>query len=245
VSLDGSRSSQFASGLLLSAPLLPGGLQIDLIGQTVSRPYLDLTLRMMRERGASVEELPGTILVSPGGYRAGPLRVHGDWSAAGFLLAAAFISGCPLELLNLDPCSAQGDRVVVELLETLRQAGPHRFDLTDCPDLLPPLAAAAVFATDQVEIAGLLHARLKESDRPAVLAAGLSAAGVRVVERPDSLLLEPGTRLRPACLDPAGDHRMAMAFGLLSLREPGITVADRDCVGKSYPGFWDDLERFR
>jgi len=245
VAVDLTRSSQFASGLLLAAPRLDRGLCLELLGRTVSRPYLDLTLRMMRDLGAGVEEEGRCLRVAASGYRPGELQVGGDWSSAAFLLAASAISGREVELEGVAPDSGQGDRVIVELLAELARPGPHRFDLTDCPDLLPPLAAAAALGEHRAEIVGIAHARLKESDRPHVLATGLLAAGLRVVEAQDRLELEPGGTLRPVRLDPAGDHRMAMAFGLLSLREPGIQIEDPQCVSKSYPGFWEHLERFR
>jgi 3-phosphoshikimate 1-carboxyvinyltransferase len=243
--VDVSRSSQFASGLLLVAPLLPEGLTLDVVGDLVSRPYLAMTLHMMRAFGATVREEPGRYLVPPHAYQPTALRVEGDWSSAAFLLAAGFISHRAVEIENVDRASVQGDRVIVELLEVLSRPGPHRFDLTDCPDLIAPLAAASVCADHPVEIEGVSHARLKESDRLAVLAEGLNLAGARVQQRPGALSIEPARYLRPARLDPRGDHRMAMAFGLLSLRQPGIEVLERECVSKSYPGFWPDLERFR
>jgi 3-phosphoshikimate 1-carboxyvinyltransferase len=129
-------------------------------------------------------------------------------------------------------------------LAELAEPRAHRFDLGDCPDLLPPLAAAAVFASHPSHLVGVAHARLKESDRLSTLAQGLAQAGVAVEERTDGLAITPSTP-RPARLDPKGDHRMAMAFGLLSLREPRVEVADPGCVSKSYPQFWSELERFR
>ncbi len=243
--IDLSRSSQFASGLLLVAPRLAGGLVLELSGQAVSRPYLELTLAMMRGRGATVSEEGGALRVAPGAYRPGPLPVAGDWSSAAFLLAAAWIAGRPLELEGLDREGAQGDRAILALLEELSLPRPHELDLTDCPDLIAPLAAAAAFAAHPVRLLGAAHARLKESDRPAVLAAGLAAAGVLVQETHDGLLLRPGGALRPARLDARGDHRMAMAFALLSLRQGGVEVVGPGCVSKSYPGFWRDLERLR
>jgi 3-phosphoshikimate 1-carboxyvinyltransferase len=243
--LDASRSSQFLSGLLMVAPRLPAGLELALAGPVVSRPYVELTRRAMAAFGAAVHEHPGGFVVPPAPCRPAAFAVEGDWSGGAFLLAAGFIAGRPVQVANLDPASPQGDRAIAGQLAELRRPRPHRFDLTHTPDLIAPLAAACVFAGAPSVIAGAGHARLKESDRVAVLAAGLRRAGVAVDERPDGLRLEPPPRLRPARLDPRGDHRMAMAFGLLSLRQPALEVADPQCVAKSYPGFWQDLERFR
>ena len=241
----GARSSQFASGLLLVAPLLPHGLGLELEGELVSRPYLALTAHMMRQFGAELRASGGGWQVEPKPYRPTRVRVGGDWSSAAFLLVGGLITGHAIELEGMDPTSAQADRAIVPLLAELRQPGPHVFDLSDCPDLLPPMAAAAACADGAIELRGLRHARLKESDRPAVLARALGRAGIGVTEREDGLRIESGGRLRPARLDPLGDHRMAMAFGLLSLREPGIESLDPGCVTKSYPQFWAELERLR
>ena len=238
-------SSQFASGLLLVAPLLPHGLELELVGEVVSRPYLALTVHMMRRFGAEPRAAGTGWQVAPKPYRPAAVRIGGDWSSAAFLLVGGLITGRALELRGMDSGSAQADRAIGRLLDELRQPGPHAFDLSDCPDLPPPMAVAAACAVGPVELRGLRHARLKESDRPAVLARELGRAGIRVVEREDGLRIEPGGRLRPARLDPCGDHRMAMAFGLLSLREPGIESLDPGCVTKSYPEFWAELARLR
>lgn len=248
VALDASRSSQFASALLLVAPRLAQGLELTLEGERVSRPYLELTLAAMRARGAVVLEAGRRLSVAPGRYRARRVSIEGDWSSAAFLLAAGFILRRAVEVTNADAASAQGDRAIREHLEELARPREHRLDLTACPDLIAPLAAAAAFASHGTELLGVAHARLKESDRPAVLAAGLRAAGIEVEERPASLRvspLAPEASPRPARLDPRGDHRMAMAFALLSLRQPALELLDRGCVSKSFPTFFDALARLR
>lgn len=241
------RSSQFASALLLAAPRLPGGLAVRLSGPVVSRPYLALTVECLRAFGVAVEGAAAAteLRVAPGGPHGTSYVVEGDWSSAAFLLAAARIAGRELRLDNLREDSAQGDRAIVGLLAGLDRPAPRTFDLCDCPDLLPPLAAAAAFTPGPTTIAGVAHARIKESDRLAVLAAGFRRAGVRVAELPDGLRLEPGVDPGTVTLDPHDDHRMAMAFGLLGLRHPGLVVARPECVGKSFPGFWDELRRLR
>jgi 3-phosphoshikimate 1-carboxyvinyltransferase len=246
VEVAAERSSQFASALLLVAPQLPAGLVVRLRGAAVSLPYLDLTVQALRAFGASVDVDGGAFRVAPGPLHGGRFEVEGDWSSAAFLLAAGRIAGRAVRVANVRDDSSQGDRAVVGMLARLDGRGPRIFDLADCPDLIAPLAAAAAFADGATEIRRVAHARIKESDRVRVLADGLRAAGCRVDELPDGLRVERGT---PAggtvTLDPHDDHRMAMAFGLLSLRLPGLRVANPGCVSKSYPGFWDDLERFR
>lgn len=244
VTVDASVSSQFVSGLLMVAPRLPGGLDLRIEGG-VSRPYVEMTLAAMRARGAVFDDRVTRCVVQPGAYRAGPFPVEGDWSAAAFLLAAGFIAQREVAVPNVSGGSLQGDKAIAGFLEELRRPRAHAFDLSACPDLVPPLAAAAAFASHPSEIAGVAHARLKESDRLATLAEGFALAGVPVAERPDGLRISPAEKLVPARPEPRGDHRMAMAFGLLSLREPGVRTLDPQCVSKSFPGFWEVLEQFR
>jgi 3-phosphoshikimate 1-carboxyvinyltransferase len=253
VSVESGTSSQFASALLLVAPRLPSGMTIQLTtraGEVVSRPYLTLTLNIMAQQGIVVQEsADGRQLVVPhGAYHGGELPIEADWSSAAFLLAAGLISRRPLELTNLPAESNQGDAAIVAFLEALRgseTSGQHHFDLSDCPDLLPPLAAACVFGARPSLITGIAHTRVKESDRVAVLSDAFREVGIDVVEQHDSMRITPQSALQPAMLEPHSDHRMAMAFGLLSLRQPRIEVLDPRCVSKSFPTFWQALERFR
>jgi 3-phosphoshikimate 1-carboxyvinyltransferase len=245
VAIDASRSSQFVSALLLVAPRLPGGLAVETSGSPVSGPYIELTVDALRAFGAVVDVSPAGWRVAPGPLRGGRFEVEGDWSSAAFLLVAARISGRPVRIANLRDDSRQADRAVVGFLERLDAPGPCRIDLGACPDLLPPLAAASAFAAAPVELRGVAHARLKESDRIAALAEGLRRVGANVAEFADGMRIEPLRAPVAAALDPRADHRIAMAFGLLGLRIPGTSVRDPGCVTKSYPGFWADLERFR
>lgn len=244
VSVDMSVSSQFASALALVAPALPEGLHITLTGAMVSRAYLDMTIETLREFGVDVTVVGNTIDIRPGRPDGRCLEVEGDWSLAAFFLAASRITGRDIRITNIRKDSLQGDRIFPKLLATLDSSGDHRFDLRDVPDLLPPLVIAALFAKSPTVITGLRHARLKESDRLSVLSEELLKIGASIIEIPDGLLVEPAPLRGPARLDPRQDHRMAMAFGILSLVVRGIEVANPECVSKSYPRFWKDLEVF-
>ncbi len=246
VTLDASRTSQFLSGLLMVGPRLPEGLTVRVEGRLVSRPYLDLTIDVMKAFGVDhIDRDSNTFHVHPGHYRPVEYRVEGDWSAAAMVLAASCITGRDLGPGNVRADSAQGDRIIVDFLDELGYPRPHVFDLSDCPDLITPLAAAAVFSSHPSEIIHAAHARIKECDRIAALVDGLSRVGVRVEEREDGLKVFPADKLSGALVDSHDDHRIAMAFGLLSLRQPGIRVTNPACVGKSYPQFWEMLEVFR
>jgi len=249
VRVEVTRSSQFLSGLLMVAPCLRQGLRLETCdGSMVSRPYVEMTLTAMEAFGVGVQQRDGAFEVFPSAYDpCEDYRVEGDWSAGAFLLAAARICGRQVEVPNLDPRSVQGDRAMAGFMEELDHDRVHRFDLTHCPDLIAPLAAACAIAaagSHPCQITGAAHTRHKESDRVSVLARGLQRAGISVSERDDGLLIQPATEVNAATLDPRGDHRMAMAFGLLRLRQPQLRVQDPGCVSKSYPRFWDDLERF-
>jgi 3-phosphoshikimate 1-carboxyvinyltransferase len=247
VAVEASQSSQFASGLMLVAPLLPRGMVVRLSADApaVSTPYLHMTARCLSSFGGRVEEVPGGYHVFPGAPRPTSLAVEADWSAAAFLLVAGVAASANVVVTNAAADSVQGDRAIVDMLRELGVARPHRFDLTHCPDLLAPLAAACALSSSPSEIVGAAHARLKESDRVAAMAEGLARVGVAVEERPDGLVVRPGPPLRPATVDSRGDHRVAMAFGVLSLRQPGIAVTQPGCVSKSFPGFWEAVANLR
>lgn len=243
--VDASVSSQFASGLLLVGAILPRGLEITIPGTVVSSAYLDLTVVALRQFGVKVAPIPGGWRVTPGRPRATDLRIEGDWSLGAFWRVAHRIAGPGPRVAGLDPASVQADRRVEELLDLLDGPGDRRIDLEDVPDLLPPLAIAALFREGATTFAGIGHTRFKESDRPRVLARELGKVGANLSHGDGVLRVAPTPLTGPALLDPHDDHRMAMAFGVLSLAVPGITIADRQCVRKSYPGFFDDLAVWR
>lgn len=251
VAVDTSLSSQYASGLLMVAPRLPEGLAITLTGAKVSMPYVAMTLAMMRAAGASIDVAAERHTIAPGSYQARRIAVEPDWSGAAFLLAGGFVLGQDVVVEGLeDPAtSLQGDAVFERMLAELRSpSGPtHRFDLTDAPDLIAPLVAASLFAERPSVIRGAAHTRIKESDRVAVLASELGKIGARLTVHDDGLDVEPLSTVPEGrwTLDPDDDHRMAMAFGIVSLRVPGIAVASPECVSKSFPDFWAVLDELR
>ncbi|MBN3932075.1 3-phosphoshikimate 1-carboxyvinyltransferase [Streptomyces verrucosisporus] len=262
VDLDGSLSSQFLSGLLMAAPLARAPLTIR-TRSLVSRPYADMTLALMRHFGADAEETsPGTIEARPGGYAASRLAIEPDASSASYFFAAAVIAGRTVTVPGLGRESLQGDLRFVEVLrragarvETTGEAttvtgtghvrGGFAVDMGEISDTFMTLAAIAPLADAPITIHGVGHARLKESDRVAAVARNLRACGVDTEEGPDRLTVHPGRPVaaRIAC---HRDHRIAMAFSVLGLRVRGaLTLDDPDCVGKTFPGFHEELSRFR
>ena len=241
-------SSQFASALLMAGSGTSRGLEVRLEGDVVSRPYLDMTVEIIRRFGGAVT-LDGDVYQVRHQRNIPGLRINieGDASLAAFWEAAATIYGRRIRLANGPDAASgiQGDAIYPALFDKLRSSGPVQLDLKDTPDLLPPLVVAALFREAGTVFHGIAHARFKESDRLRVLSDRLRVIGADIKEGPDSLSIAPARLRGPAVLDPAGDHRMAMAFGILSLRVPGLKIADPECVDKSYPAFWQDLEMVR
>ncbi|KAF5058728.1 3-phosphoshikimate 1-carboxyvinyltransferase [anaerobic digester metagenome] len=257
VTVDGSISSQFISSLLFAAPLTPEGVEVLLAAPPVSRSYLDLTVQVMARFGVLVErEGYRRFRVSPGAYAPNAYRVEGDWSSASYLFALAAALGGRVTVPNLDPASAQGDRRFVEALAamgcrvttgrsgvTVARDGPLEgieIDMSSSPDTVQTLAVVAALANSPTRITGVGHLRFKESDRLAVTADRLRRLGPGARVEEDALVVSPAP-LHGGEVDPADDHRTAMAFAVLGLAVGGVTIADPGCVAKSWPGFWDVL----
>jgi 3-phosphoshikimate 1-carboxyvinyltransferase len=257
VELPGGTSSQFASGLLLAAPLLPHGLDLRVSGTMVSRPYLQLTVDVMRAFGAVVEqEDDRRFLVRSGGYTPGAYRVEADASAASYFFAAAAITGGRVRVQGLRRDSHQGDLGFVGVLESMGAAvgweddavtvsGRGRVrgvdvDLADLSDTAPTLAAVACFAAGPTRVRGVGFIRAKETDRVGAVVTELRRLGMDAVEHDDGFEVRGG---RPGSgrVRTYGDHRMAMSFALIGLRVPGVEICDPGCVAKTFPGFWEAL----
>ena len=242
--LPGDVSSQFITGLLFALPLLEGESQICLTTPLESRGYVDLTLDVLERFGIQVEAGEDRFRV-PGGqtYRARDLTVEGDWSQAAFWYAASFLDG-DIQLQGLDFGSRQGDRRIAADYWTLARPGEVELDVSQCPDLVPPLAAMAAGRHGVTRLTHAARLRDKESDRLASVAQVLTALGAQVAEGPDSLTIT-GREALPggATVDSHNDHRIAMMAAVAALIcEAPVTIAGAQCVAKSYPGFWEDYE---
>jgi 3-phosphoshikimate 1-carboxyvinyltransferase len=256
LALVATETSQVASGLLLAGPLLSGGLRFRLFGTPVSGPYLEMTAAVLRRFGVRVRRAGRTWSVAAGVPRAATIRVEADWSSAAYPLVAATILGRRVRVPGLAARSLQADRAVLALL---RKAGarcgadgrgawcagsgrvaPFRIDLGDSPDLAPAAAALALFAPGESRVTGAAHLRGKESDRIAACVAAVRALGGKAEERDDGFVVRGGTP-RAGKVDPRGDHRIALAFGVAAAAIPGARVLDRGCVAKSWPTAWRDM----
>ena len=263
VTIDSTVSSQFISALLMVAPYMEKGLTLRLEGEPVSLPYILMTLAMMRQRGVEVEREPLRIDVPHGSYTHFDQPAEGDWSAAAFWFEVSALSAGWITLTNLPEDSIQGDRAAAKFFDCLGVTlstedvetgvqlcpspevyGRLDLDLTDNPDLAPALAVTCCLIGVPFKFVGLATLATKECDRLAAICEEMDKIG-RVVEKVRDFGLEWEGKTHPVRELPGfsahGDHRMAMALAPVAVYLPGITIDGAECVGKSYPGYWDDL----
>ncbi|WP_344669601.1 3-phosphoshikimate 1-carboxyvinyltransferase [Catenulispora yoronensis] len=261
IELDAGLSSQFLSALLLLGPLTTEGLTIT-VTDLVSKPYVDITLAMMRRFGATVDHDGSTFSVAPGGYQAADYLIEPDASTASYVLAAAAVTGRTVTVPGLGSQALQGDVRFAGVLERMGAAvelGPDSVTVTgpregrlrgitvnmrDISDTMPTLAAIAPFADGPVRIEDVYNTRVKECDRLDACAENLRALAVPVTTGRDWIEIEPAEP-GPAHITCHGDHRIAMAFSITGLRVPGITLDEPGCVKKTFPGFHEKLEELR
>ena len=236
--LPGHVSSQFFTGLLFALPLLDGPSRLCALTPLESRNYVDLTLQVLRDAGGTVQAEGDTFRISPFIFRPRDAQVEADWSQAGFWYAARFL-GQAVRPTGLDPASLQGDRVLAAYTRRLAAPGPAELDLSDCPDLLPPLAVMAAVRPDPTHFVNAARLRLKESDRLSTTAALLQALGAAAEEEPAGLLVRGGRELHGGTVDGANDHRIVMAAAVAaSVCSGPVTIHGAEAVNKSYPTFF-------
>ena len=257
--LPGHVSSQFVSALLLVAPMTRSTLTIRVTTPLQSWPYVKMTMDAMEFFGVKASASPGRdVFTAPTRkYTASKVNVEGDWSSASYLLAAGAVGG-EVTVGNLDTGSSQADTAILDILSRMgaeltvkgdevtcsrSQLKAVKTDFSDYPDLFPIVSALCTVAEGTSELTGLGRLRLKESDRVAAMAKGLTRMGADVAEDGGAVRIKGG-RVRGAELNPYNDHRIAMSLGILALAAEGeTTILDAGCVTKSYPGFWSHLER--
>jgi 3-phosphoshikimate 1-carboxyvinyltransferase len=253
----GEVSSQFLSALLLAAPGARTPVELIVAGKLVSRPYVEMTLRVMQAFGVAIEFAGGVFRISPSRYRAACYAIEPDASAASYFLAAAAVTGGSVTVEGLSRRSLQGDVAFCDCLEQMGCrvrgdasgltviGGPlHGIeaDMNAISDTVQTLAAVALLAEGPTSIRGVAHIRHKETDRIRALATELRKLGATVQEQDDGLRIIPG-KLHGATLDTYDDHRMAMSLALVGLTTPGVIIRDPGCTAKTYPGFFQDLAK--
>jgi 3-phosphoshikimate 1-carboxyvinyltransferase len=263
--IDGSQSSQYVSAVLQTAPYAEQDLELAFKdGVIVSRPYIDLTLEVMRDFGAQAEwrGVPGDerLWVKAGKpYQARDYTIEPDASSAAYPFCAAAIAGGSVSVAGVSPTSNQADFKILDLLarmgcrvdrsgDTVTVHGPEthlrtlgEIDMNDFPDAVLAYAIVALFADGPTTITNVANLRIKETDRLDALQKELSKLGARATTGPDWLRIEPGP-MRGAEIETYDDHRMAMSFALAGLRVPGIVILDPGCVSKTWPRYFEAFE---
>jgi 3-phosphoshikimate 1-carboxyvinyltransferase len=261
VSLSGSVSSQFLSALLLAAPYASDDVEIEMSSELVSKPYTDMTCRLMADFGVQVEyeRHRRFYVAAPRTYQGREYAIEPDATAATYFWAVAALTGGRVTVEGLTRDSAQGDVGFVDVLASmgcrvessptgLMVRGPERLrgidvDLNAMPDTALTLAVLALYADGVTTIRNVANLRVKETDRLAALAAELRKFGAEVTEGRDSLAIVPPESPRAAQVATYEDHRMAMSFALAGLRTPGVEITGAECVSKTFPDYFDRLRR--
>lgn len=258
IKVDGKKSSQFASGLLMAAPFMQQGLELNSITDH-KQPYLDMTVKVMSEFGADVN-VEGNIYnakksnyISPGKYIVEP-----DVSTASYFWAFAAITDSTIKVMNVTKNSKQGDIKFLEVLEMIgcnvkyhdygievsgtQELKGVNINMRNFSDTFMTLAAIACFANSDTHISGLSHTRGQESDRVSAMAEGLTRLGMYVETTQDSILISPSrSKFQPAEVDSYNDHRIAMSLALLGLRNKGVIVNNAEAVSKTCPDYFDRM----
>ncbi len=260
VTMDGSVSSQFISSILMAAPYAAQDVEVQIPAPPASASYLDITLDVMQAFSGRVSRQGyDRFLVSTNDrYRGTTYTVEGDYSSASYFLALAAICGGRVTVQNLLPFSLQGDRRFPDALAamgcrvsygsssvTVEGAGDLRgitIDMSASPDTVQTLCMVAAMARSPTTITGIGHLKFKESDRITGTAERLRALGAKVEVRNNAITIRPAP-LHGGTIDPADDHRTAMSFAVLGLGTGGVSIMGAECVNKSFPRFWDLLNR--
>ena len=260
VSIDGSISSQFLTALLMVAPMFDGDTRISVKGELVSKPYIHLTLDIIKKFGVDIvnDNYQHFDVKGNQTYRApGKFRVEGDASSASYFTAAAAIKGGTVRVTGIGKDSVQGDvafsnvleqmgakvEIAEDYVEVTRGDGLKGVDvdLNHIPDAAMTIAVAALFAEGPTTIRNIYNWRVKETDRLAAMATELRKVGAEVEEGEDYIKVTPQGTLQHAEIDTYNDHRIAMCFSLVALSETPVTINDPKCTGKTFPGYFDAL----
>ena len=256
----GDISSQFLSALLMIAPYAQSPIEIELTTELNSKPYVDMTIAIMKDFGVEVQRNGCQSFAIPlAQYEThNTYPIESDASAASYFFAAPAICGGTVRVENISRDSKQGDIAFLDILEkmgcvitktwdSLQVTGPAELrgtdaDMRDIPDTAQTLAVLAPFASSPTRIRGIASARVKETDRIHSTCTELARLGVEVEEHDDGMTIYPCKKIQAGTIRTYNDHRMAMAFALIGLRVQGITIENPSCVAKTFPNFFEVLE---
>ena len=261
VRIRGNISSQYLTGMLMAAPMSLAPLTIEVEGELVSKPYIDMTIDVMRRFGVEVERSGYERFRLPGGQRyesPGSILVEGDASSASYFLSAAAISGGAVRVNGVGGDSIQGDIAHADVLRDMGAIVSRGADwievsrgeltgidadLNHMPDAAMTVAVTALFAKGETTIRNIHNWRVKETDRLAAMAIELRKVGAEVVEGADYIRIAPPAQIRQATIDTYDDHRIAMCFSLAALGGASITINDPDTVSKTFPDYFERLQQ--
>jgi len=261
INIDGSISSQYLTALLMSSVYAKGDMHIHIIGELVSKPYIDITLKIMKDFGVDViNDNYKTFTIKAGQcYKAvDRYMVEGDASSASYFLAAAAIKGGKVKVNGVGKNSIQGDKAFADVLEKMGarvewgdeyiavsrgELNGIDMDFNHIPDAAMTIATTALFAKGDTTLRNIYNWRVKETDRLSAMATELRKVGALVEEGEDYLHITPPSQIKHASIDTYNDHRMAMCFSLVALDDKaGVTINDPDCTAKTFPNYFEMLD---
>lgn len=261
VTIPGEVSSQFISAIMMVAPKTEKGITLNISGDLVSKPYIDATITSMKKFGVKVKQITQykKYDISKQEYKPTSFKIPSDFSSLALLLSASILLGDNLSVSISLGDLPQADEIITDHLEKLgvkvnlekniisvqspQQLHGGKFDLSNTPDLLPPLSILALKTSKPIEIYNVKHARLKESDRISILSSELKKLGIPIEEKEDGMILNPPQTLKGASLNSHGDHRLFMALCIASTYVGKCIVSDPDSVDVSYPNFIEDMNK--
>ncbi len=257
--LKGDKSSQYFSSILMSAPFAKNTVTIKTVGEISSKPYIDLTIDVMKDFGVEVTNNDyKEFIIQPGKYIAQEYQIEGDYSNASYFFGAAAIFPGKIKIKKINPNSNQGDKFFLEALlkmgcniefgkDFIQVVGPKKLlpieaDMNSCPDIVPSLAVVAAFAKGTSKFTNIAHLKYKETDRLNAVAKELEKMGITTETTNDSLIVHGGEP-KLAIIETYNDHRMAMSFAMAGIKVHGLIIKNPECVQKSFPDFWKKFER--
>lgn len=259
--IKGQETSQYFSSVTISSPCADNDVSLECIDEMTEKPYFDITLQMMSEFGVNAQNDNYKQIQIPNDKRYSPrqITIEGDYSSASFFFLAAAICKTKVTVTGLRTDTKQGDMAFLALLERMgcsvsqgpagicvtgQTLRPIEQDMSDLPDLVPPLVTAAAFARGTSRFTNIGHLRHKECDRLAVMASELDKMGVSAKCDEDALIIEGTEQIHGADIDPHNDHRIAMSFAIAGLATGEQLIEQEKCVAKSFPDFWKKFEVF-
>jgi len=259
--ISGQKTSQYFSSIVISSPYADNRVTLRCTDEMTERPYLDISLQMMAAFGVEAENSNYKEMIIPNKkrYSARQITIEGDYSSASFFFLAGAVCKIKVMVTGLNPNTKQGDKAFLMLMREMgckvsesnegisiegQELRAIEKDMSNLPDLVPPLAIASAFAKGTSKLTNIGHLRHKECDRLAVIASQLKKMGVPAKCDENSLIIEGSPKIHGAKIDPHNDHRIAMSFAIAGLVTGGQVIENEMCVAKSFPDFWERFEVF-